>query len=343
MTPGPTEPSGSQPQHYMKLIVDDLLNLYENGVVYHTPAFPQGCLVHVALLSIICNHPAMCKASIFSDESLHNEFPPQTSEGHQEKCYEDCHIRTDQDHDACFKKHGVRWTGLARLTYFNLVRCMIIDPMHNLFLSIVKTLWYNKWIQTSALHKSTDKSAQELNIIHKFLATMHICLVLVSSPSLTQNQFEVPLWVGQLPSHVGEPAGGSLTVDEYKLAVTYTWPIVITIVWDMYLEASTKKLDEWRTQSRPAHVHAQTFKKRKVDTELKPPKEPRPRLHADEPVNLLHLSTALEIFCESSISKDLLPRASTLFQDFLFEYRRLDGAKAMKPNFHWAVHLEEQI
>ncbi|KAG2122289.1 hypothetical protein BD769DRAFT_1670917 [Suillus cothurnatus] len=142
---------------------------------------------------------------------------------------------------------------------------------------IVKTLWYNKWIQTSALHTSTDKRAQELNIIHKFLVT-----------------FEVPLWAGQLPSHVGEPAGGSLTADKYKLAVIYTWPII-------------------------------TFKKREVDTELKPPKEPHPRLHADEPVNLLHLSTALEIFY------------------FLFEYRQLDGAKAMKPNFHWAVHLEEQI
>jgi hypothetical protein len=42
MTPGPTEPSGAQLQNYMKLIVDDLLNLYDNGVVYYTPAYPQG-------------------------------------------------------------------------------------------------------------------------------------------------------------------------------------------------------------------------------------------------------------------------------------------------------------
>ncbi|KAG0692849.1 hypothetical protein DFH29DRAFT_817045 [Suillus ampliporus] len=42
MTPRPTEPSGAQLQNYMKLIVDDLLNLYDNGVVYYTPAYPQG-------------------------------------------------------------------------------------------------------------------------------------------------------------------------------------------------------------------------------------------------------------------------------------------------------------
>ncbi|KAG0692848.1 hypothetical protein DFH29DRAFT_881990 [Suillus ampliporus] len=215
--------------------------------------------------------------------------------------------------------------------------------MHNLFLGIVKTLWYNQWIQTSALCKSTDKRARELDVIHRFLA-----------------MFEVSLWAGKLPSRVGEPAGGSLSADEYKLAATYTWPIIILIVWETYLveatedynnakkrfpkaqEAHNKKLDEWKARKAGASsMH--TSKKRKVDAEPKPPKDPHPHLHPDEPINLLRLSTALKIFCGSSISEDLLPRASTLFQDFLFEYQQLYGAKAMKPNFHWAVHLEEQI
>lgn len=42
MTPGPTEPTGAQLQNYLKLVVDDLLQLYEEGVVYHTPAHPEG-------------------------------------------------------------------------------------------------------------------------------------------------------------------------------------------------------------------------------------------------------------------------------------------------------------
>jgi hypothetical protein len=72
----------------MKLIVDDLVNLYENGVVYCTPAFPQGTvdatltnlgtsqgrLVRVALLGVVCDHPAMCKVGGFADQS-HNEAP----------------------------------------------------------------------------------------------------------------------------------------------------------------------------------------------------------------------------------------------------------------------------
>ncbi|KAG2365893.1 hypothetical protein BDR07DRAFT_1275808 [Suillus spraguei] len=42
MTPGPKEPTRSQLQNYMRLIVDDLLQLYDEGVIYHTPAYPQG-------------------------------------------------------------------------------------------------------------------------------------------------------------------------------------------------------------------------------------------------------------------------------------------------------------
>lgn len=40
-------------------------------------------------------------------------------------------------------------------------------------------------------------------------------------------QFESPLWAGRLPLRVGEPAGGSLTADEYKFAVTGPWAIVV--------------------------------------------------------------------------------------------------------------------
>ncbi|KAG2143644.1 hypothetical protein DEU56DRAFT_704327, partial [Suillus clintonianus] len=42
MTPGPKEPTGSQLQNYMRLVVDDLLQLYDEGIIYHTPAYPQG-------------------------------------------------------------------------------------------------------------------------------------------------------------------------------------------------------------------------------------------------------------------------------------------------------------
>ncbi|KIJ09290.1 hypothetical protein PAXINDRAFT_87674, partial [Paxillus involutus ATCC 200175] len=155
MTPGPSEPTAAQLQNYMKLVVDDLLNLYENGVIYHTPGHPQGRKVRVVLLGVICDHPAMCKMcgfadhshnnapcpkckvtqeDLFSDKSLRNEFEPRTGEEHRQKCFKDKALPTQDDHNTFFQINGVRWTELARLPYFDLVRHTIIDPMHNLLL-----------------------------------------------------------------------------------------------------------------------------------------------------------------------------------------------------------------
>ncbi|KAJ6575942.1 hypothetical protein DFH09DRAFT_835249, partial [Mycena vulgaris] len=109
-----------------------------------------------------------------------------------------------------FAIHGVRWTEFARLTYFDLVRYTIIDPMHNLLLGVAKTQWYTRWIKTNALRGDTAKYEHELHFIHDFL-----------------ESFESPKWAGRLPLRVGEPAGGSLTADEYKFAVTGPWAIIV--------------------------------------------------------------------------------------------------------------------
>ncbi|KAG1896636.1 uncharacterized protein F5891DRAFT_912674, partial [Suillus fuscotomentosus] len=42
MTLGPTEPTGTQLQNYLRLVVDNLLQLYKEGVIYHTPGHPEG-------------------------------------------------------------------------------------------------------------------------------------------------------------------------------------------------------------------------------------------------------------------------------------------------------------
>ncbi|EIW73973.1 hypothetical protein CONPUDRAFT_40430, partial [Coniophora puteana RWD-64-598 SS2] len=238
-----------------------------------------------------------------------------------------------------FERHGVRWTELARLPYFDLVRQSIIDPMHNLILGIVKTQWYDRWIKTSTLRASTTTQTRELDILHKFLA-----------------KFEVPSWTGKLPPRVGEPAGGSLTADEYKFATTVAWPIMVSalllvqveratltsikipILWDLSLDEARaehqtslnsyparldkyeKELAMWKAEN-PAGSSTTGKRQRKGKSEPSKPQAPRLRMQADEPANFLRLSCALKLFCSSS----------------------LYGTDALKPNFHWAVHLSDQI
>ena len=62
------------------------------------------------------------------------------------------HLRTDQEHrlagekyanllgsaarDEFVKLHAARWSEFARLPYFDMVRMVVIDPMHNLLLGM---------------------------------------------------------------------------------------------------------------------------------------------------------------------------------------------------------------
>jgi hypothetical protein len=39
---GRKEPTAEQLQHYLKIIVDDLITLYDDGITVKTPEYPDG-------------------------------------------------------------------------------------------------------------------------------------------------------------------------------------------------------------------------------------------------------------------------------------------------------------
>ncbi|RDB26670.1 hypothetical protein Hypma_005517 [Hypsizygus marmoreus] len=286
MTPGPNEPTAEQLQHYLKIIVDDLVKLYEEGIVYSIPGSSQ-------------------------------EYLARDGETHRKHCYEWKSLETESAHAEFFSKYGARWTELARLTYFDLVRYTVVDPMHNFLLGIVKTQWYSQWIKTNTLRASTDKKPREVELIHQFL-----------------ENFESPLWAGRLPLHVGEPAGGSLTADEYKFAMTALWAIIIPVVWETFLgeahsdfQAAEKRyekafekyktdLSAW-TKAQGKKMRSKTTPTASVDKQPNPPNPPSPRMHEDEPYNFLRLSTCLKIFMGSSVHEENIPRAVELLEEYL--------------------------
>ena len=42
MTPGPNEPTAEEMQLHLKRVVNELLELYEHGVIVRTPSYPEG-------------------------------------------------------------------------------------------------------------------------------------------------------------------------------------------------------------------------------------------------------------------------------------------------------------
>ncbi|KAG1729231.1 hypothetical protein EDD22DRAFT_853172 [Suillus occidentalis] len=105
---------------------------------------------------------------------------------------------------AFVKEYATRYTQLSRLPYFDLVEQIVIDPMHNFFLGLVKTHFYNIWVQSKIL-----RANHELKTFHNML-----------------SDFIVPGSCGKLPTDIGMPSGGSLTADQWLLLTTVYGPII---------------------------------------------------------------------------------------------------------------------
>ncbi|KZV63255.1 hypothetical protein PENSPDRAFT_758090 [Peniophora sp. CONT] len=240
LTPGPTEPDADQLQHFSAFIVDDLINLYENGISIPRPD-SQGSnsnpvRVRVALLGIVCDHPALCKMGGFADHGSKNAPCTKCTVSHADMHNEDNlsgespdALRTADDHrkyaqayrdgsnskrNKILEEHGVRWSEFTRLSYFDPIRMTIVDPMHNILLGLVKCQWYTCWIKPKVLRPGTKTKKHELDILHEFLADL-----------------ETPSWSGRMPSQLGIPAGGSLGADEYRTLITIPCPMVLPFVW----------------------------------------------------------------------------------------------------------------
>lgn len=62
---------------------------------------------------------------------------------------------------------------------------------------------------------------------------MYVLSALLVVPSSHYLKFQVPGSCGKLPTDIGNPAGGSLTSDQWLLLATLYGPIVVGIIWTL--------------------------------------------------------------------------------------------------------------
>lgn len=67
--PGPKEQNPEEIQSFMHIFVNELLRLWKHGVRVRTRRFPDGRLVRVALVAIICDKPAAHKMGGYASHS----------------------------------------------------------------------------------------------------------------------------------------------------------------------------------------------------------------------------------------------------------------------------------
>jgi hypothetical protein len=129
--PGPTKPSTDQINHFLKLLVDDLLPFWDPGVTFScTAKYQDSRIIQITLIPIICNLPAAKQVVGFSGISLkffcsycllplydidnldRSQWPPCDVEiHHKHACsYRDAPML--EERQCLFNQFGVRWTKL---------------------------------------------------------------------------------------------------------------------------------------------------------------------------------------------------------------------------------------
>jgi hypothetical protein len=160
--PGPNEPKLHQLNHYLAPLVDQFIKLWE-GIELHTHESPTGKFIRVAILCCACDIPAArklcghisarvachrCKKVANFDNRNQPNFGgfDDMDQWFEQRDVEEAKINAflwkDCNTTDARKNHVsqtlVRWSEMYRLSYFDPVQFLVVDPMHCLFLGIAK-------------------------------------------------------------------------------------------------------------------------------------------------------------------------------------------------------------
>ncbi|KAJ3911638.1 hypothetical protein F5877DRAFT_10671, partial [Lentinula edodes] len=159
----PGHPNEDQVNHTLKEVVDELLLLW-HGVFYtRTAEYPQGRTVSLAVLPAVCDaegahslsgfasheHTYFCIRCLLPKHEIHNlkpeTWPRRDLEEHRKLASLWRDAPSIADRDKIFKEHGLRWSELLRLPYWNPITFTLIDSMHmgylGLFSTHIRKIW----------------------------------------------------------------------------------------------------------------------------------------------------------------------------------------------------------
>ncbi|KAI7958397.1 hypothetical protein MJO29_006614 [Puccinia striiformis f. sp. tritici] len=157
LTPGPTEPTVTQINHVLEPLVTELKELWTGIKFNSTFNFPKGRIIKVMLGPIICDLPAIRKVLGMAGHSSYknmcsfcrvtkgkidrvdlNQIRPRKPQVLREQANNWKNAITLADRKEIFTTYGVRYTILFELPYFDPLANAIIEPMHNIFLGLLK-------------------------------------------------------------------------------------------------------------------------------------------------------------------------------------------------------------
>ncbi|KAK0439731.1 uncharacterized protein EV420DRAFT_1486184 [Desarmillaria tabescens] len=341
--------------------------------------FPEGRLVRVALVALVCDKPAAHKLAGFGSHSHTNFYTlcwvkqsdkatPQgwysinidslsafrartnAEQRRLQQEYLKCKIKSARDEFAT--AYATRWTELFHLPYFDVCEMVVIDPTHNLFLGLIKTHFYHIWVQQNVLRKT-----KELRALHVIMA---------------ENQQIPHIW-SDYGGHQETPAGMA-TRRAASIAE------VLEAKKQAAIQAKKQAAEEAR-RPQPTRIPTARVAQRDIEPEddngvndgsrmqgddpdydalSRARKRPKPNtlsvaeeeerdnamasnLHRDDPANFVKLCRVLRILVSKTITTDDLKLSDRLLRSYTKELMVLYGAAVIKPNHHYATHVSSCI
>ena len=162
--PGPKKPSLSDINHSINLLVDVLREFFDPGVLYsRTARHSHGCRVRAILVPVVADMLAarqaggfasptatffctLCNLKIQDIENLDKRTWPMRDVGeHCRSARRWRDAQTTEEQGALFKSHGIRWSPLLSLPYWDPILFTAIEPMHvfdaGLFQNHCRQVW----------------------------------------------------------------------------------------------------------------------------------------------------------------------------------------------------------
>ncbi|KAL6300924.1 hypothetical protein BKA93DRAFT_819200 [Sparassis latifolia] len=162
--PGPGKPSLEQINHFVALVVDDLLEFWDPGVYFsRTALYPAGRFSLGAIIPLVCDllgarqmagfpfpgailFCSVCYLRSVDIENFdENTWPSRTIEKHRATAETWRQAENEAERAKIFKTSGVRYSELNRLPYYDVIRHTVVDTVHAHYLVILNNHFSDVW------------------------------------------------------------------------------------------------------------------------------------------------------------------------------------------------------
>ncbi|KAG2740663.1 hypothetical protein P692DRAFT_201727802, partial [Suillus brevipes Sb2] len=322
-----------------------------------TACFPTGRLARSAIALAVCDLPAARHLASLAGTGSHfycstcncyhkttygrvdfDSWKPRDKDELRKFAEQWRDAATTSEREKLFKAHGVRYSELWRLPYWDPSRQLVIDPMHCILEGLVQHhsrsllgLTTTTTSSSSASSSSppafscdlgemppgmTSKELTQVAAIHTFLVTqvpsddedLEKLKKNLSHKNTGPLKFEItiPSWFTSAPSDFGSASAGTMKADEWRSLITVYIPIALVSLWGA---GTSHPSDEVGTRHRAILDHT------------------------------MELVCAVYLACARSTSAERAHAYHSHIARYVGNLKKIHPTFALRPNHHAAFHI----